>query len=460
MGKISISLRLTLWLSIVFLCGFVVFGAVMWADLSYSLASGRDRTLTRRATRTFDLLYSLRDASPQRRVAKFEEFAEDTPEGNLIRVIDEHGHRLYPGIERPAGFPVPKPGMLTSDRFSNVEFGGRAHRILEHPAVLDSQRVLIVIGGQLTDNRQMVSRFQTGLFAAIPALLAVSALAGYFMSRRVLRPVGRITAAVRSISIGNLCERLPVHGAGDELQCLAETCNDMLARLEASVARINRFTADASHELRSPISFIRMAAEHALRNPKLDTECKQAFQDVLAESTEAGRLLEDMLTLARADASRFELSFARVDLGKLLEDTCEKMRTIAGQKRQTLTVDTGQVPVVIHGDRAHLRRLVSILLDNAVKYTPEGGRIEAALARNGMEARLRVEDNGIGIPAELLPRVFERFFRADPSRSNVDGAGLGLAMAKWIADAHRATLPAESVEGQGSVFTVVFPLDR
>jgi signal transduction histidine kinase len=278
------------------------------------------------------------------------------------------------------------------------------------------------------------------------------------MSRHALEPVDRLTVAVRSISIGNLAGRLPTYKTGDELQRLAETCNDMLARLESAVGRINRFTTDASHELRSPISFVRTVAEYALRNPEIDAESKQAFEEILVESVEAARLLEDMLTLARADAGHSGVLFEPLNLEEIVEDVCRKVRPLAETKRQALALAKANGPIRISGDRSSLRRLVWTLLDNAVKYTPACGRIEVALQNVGPEARVTVRDSGIGIPEAMLPRIFERFFRADPSRGEVDGAGLGLAIAKWIADVHHGVISVQSREGEGTVFAVVFPL--
>jgi signal transduction histidine kinase len=302
----------------------------------------------------------------------------------------------------------------------------------------------------------MLARFTTGLLETIPLLLAATALAGYFMSRRALQPVGELTAAMRSLSIGNLAERLPIGQTGDELQRLAETCNDMLARLETAVAQIKRFTADASHELRSPLSYIFMVSECALRHPNLPEQCREWFEDILAESQDATHLLEDMLVLARADAGHVDIPFERMDLAPLVEDALERGRVPAEIKHHRLNLQCVDGPFEVRGDRASLRRLIWTLVDNAIKYTPERGRVEIQLEGNESQVRLCVRDTGVGIPAHLLPRVFERFFRADPARSQT-GTGLGLAIAKWIADVDQAELIVESEAGAGSVFTVALP---
>ncbi len=338
-----------------------------------------------------------------------------------------------------------------------TEYRGQEFRVLQVPVALGGRKAWIFVAGQLGDNRHLLARYSTGLWAATPVLLILSALFGFFVNKRALQPVDRVTAALRSINIGNLSDRLPVARTGDELQRLAETCNDMLARLEGAVIRINRFTADASHELRSPVSLIRTVSEFALRNPDLPDEAREAFEDVLAESVEAARLLEDMLTLARADAGHVETTFAPVDLREVLREAGESIRPLAEAKQQSLDVCCGSAAAPVLGDRSSLRRLLWTLLDNAVKYTPAGGRIEASLLTGDAGPSISVSDTGIGIPEALLPRVFERFFRADPSRSQVEGAGLGLAIAKWIADMHHATLLVRSRENEGTRFTVGFP---
>jgi signal transduction histidine kinase len=232
----------------------------------------------------------------------------------------------------------------------------------------------------------------------------------------------------------------------------------MLGRLEGAVGRINRFTADASHELRSPVSFIRTLAEYALRNPEIDPESRQGFGEILAEVEEASRLLEDMLTLARADAGQAEVRLEPVELLPVIEEVYEKARPVALRKGQNLRLSSnGLQTAIVQADRSALRRLLWTLLDNAIKYTPDGGRVEIRAEASVRGATVTVKDSGIGIPEDLLPRVFDRFFRADTSRGQTEGNGLGLAIAKWIADCHRANLTVQSTPGHGSSFQVEFP---
>jgi signal transduction histidine kinase len=251
---------------------------------------------------------------------------------------------------------------------------------------------------------------------------------------------------------------LPIGESGDELQRLAETCNDMLARLETAVCQVKRFTADASHELRSPLGYISMVSEYALRNPNLEADSRESFEEILAESNEATRLLEEMLVLARADAGHVDIPFELTDLASLVKDGLERARGAAETKGHDLAFECAGGPFEIRGDRSSLRRLIWTLIDNAIKYTPQGGHVAVRLNGDETHVRLQVRDNGVGIPAPLLPRIFDRFFRADPARSQ-EGTGLGLAIAKWIADVHHADLSVASEMGKGTAFTIVFPVE-
>jgi signal transduction histidine kinase len=298
-----------------------------------------------------------------------------------------------------------------------------------------------------------------GLLASAPILLLISSAGGYLMSRKALKPVDRITATARSISIRNLSERLPVSNTRDELQRLAETCNAMLQRLESAVGQIKQFTADASHELRGPLSFTRTVAEVALRNPHADPESRRAFEDIVEESAKASELLEGMLTLARADSNSFDAVLERVDLAAVVQEACALARPLATERNLTLTISSvAGVSLNVLGDFSSLRRLVWILLDNALKYTPAPGSVDMSLCAEGQSAVLLVRDSGIGIAQADLPHVFDRFYRTDPSRSQVEGSGLGLAIAKWIAEMHHAELSVASMEHEGTTFRVAVPL--
>jgi heavy metal sensor kinase len=430
----------------------------MWIELAVSLAKGRDKTLGNRASRLVALLERSSRDSEEWKGSQFDNFAQATPEGRLIQVFDSGMRRLYPRGSNAAPFPWPKAMQHGSEYQGQAQFQGRVFRVLGRTVIIDGSVFHLFLAGQLEDNRATLARFTEGLLWAVPLVFVVSGLAGYFVSRRALNPVNRLIASVRSISIGNLSRRLPVTDNGDELARLATTCNEMLERLEKAVGQINRFTADASHELRSPLAFIRTVAECALATPNLDQESEEAFTDIVMETKQASKLLEDMLVLARADAGHTDAAFENVNLAPLVSEVAVKNEPLVAERSQHLALRIDVPDAYVMGDSTRLRRLLWILTDNAIKYTPDGGQIELSLRpwKDGVAVAIR--DNGIGIPQSALPHIFERFYRVDAARSQQTGTGLGLAIAKWIADVHQATLEVESEEEKGSIFRITFPL--
>jgi heavy metal sensor kinase len=455
----SISLRLTAWFGGIFFLGWLLFGIAMGLNLHRSLVGERYQTLSRRLVRLEDLLNRNASQSPNDRAADLDEFAQATGNG-LCEVVHADGRLVFPSPSLAAqNFPWPSTRDFRADSFRRISWGTQPYWVLAIPYTLGNEPVYLLAAAPGATDQLILARFLTGLLASIPILLIISSAGGYFLSRRALIPVDRITASARSISITNLSERVPVVRTGDELQRLAETCNAMLERLETAVNRIKQFTADASHDLRGPFSFTRTVAEVALRNPSADPLSRQAFADIVDESARAAVLLENLLTLARADADRGNAVLAPVNLAAIVEEACEMARPIAGERSHTLSLTLGANRLVsVLGDLANLRRLFWILLDNAFKYTPSPGHIDVSLTTTAREATVVVRDNGIGIPESALPRIFDRFYRADPSRSQVEGSGLGLSIARWIADTHRARLSVASVEHAGTTVRIAFPL--
>ena len=293
---------------------------------------------------------------------------------------------------------------------------------------------------------------------AVPLFLLLSALGGCAISSRALKPVDDITRTAQSISIEDLSHRLDVPATGDELERLAATWNGMLERLETAVSQLRQFTADASHELRTPTAVIRTTAELALRRERPAAEYRQALRKVMAEAGRMTRLVEDLLTLARTDGNLDAPPVSPVDLPDLVRDVCQDYRVLSEAKQLQFDWAVPATHVAVNGSEPALRRLLVVLLDNAIKFTPAGGKVSVSLHEDSGAAWLEVADTGVGISESALPHIFDRFYRADPSRSrNAGGYGLGLSVAKWIADRHHAGIEVESTEDTGSVFRVSFP---
>jgi heavy metal sensor kinase len=289
-------------------------------------------------------------------------------------------------------------------------------------------------------------------------LVLLACLLGYWLSGRALAPVNRIIETAGLIGAQNLSSRLEVPKPRDELRRLTETLNAMLARIEASFKSITQFTADASHDLRTPVAVIRATAEITLRKPRAQEEYRRALSTILETSVDTSELLENLLTLARADAGAAGMEMRPLDLAEHVQKARERAALLGLEKALDVTATTPREPVWVKADAIAIDRLLLILLDNAVKYSPSGGRCEIALSQSETHAQITVRDSGEGIPESELTNIFDRFYRVDRVRSkNTGGAGLGLAIARWITEMHGGTIAAKSTLGAGSVFQIKLP---
>jgi two-component system, OmpR family, heavy metal sensor histidine kinase CusS len=304
----------------------------------------------------------------------------------------------------------------------------------------------------------VLGAFTSVLLLSTPFILALATVCGLWLGRPALAPVARITDDARAIGESNLSARLAVPESRDELQQLSETLNEMLDRIEHSFTRTKQFTSDASHELRAPMTLIYTAAQYSLRLERSREELVESMQKILRESQRTAALIDDLLLLARGDAGREPPELTVVDAVPLVRDIAQQATAMAAARgvHVDLRLEAGTLPVNAH--EPHLRRLLLILVDNALKFTPSGGRVKMTGSTDAREVTISVADTGIGIAPDDLPHVFERFWRADKVRSReAGGTGLGLAIAKQIAEQHGAHLGVQSEVGRGSVFTVRLP---
>lgn len=305
--------------------------------------------------------------------------------------------------------------------------------------------------------------FVATMVLVAPLLLGLSVLFAYVIAGRAFRPIDRIIDQVEAITDGrSLHRRLAIGAAGDELARLSSTLNAFIERIDTSFGALRRFTADASHELKTPLTVMRADVERAMSPMFTPTEQAIALEEALQQLTRMADLVDSLLTLARADEGRFDLYREPVELAPLAREVVETARLLG--EEGSLTIDAPVIDdVQVMGDLTRLRQLFLNLVTNAIKYTPSGGRVEIMLMRNATDAVLSVRDTGIGIAAADLPYVFERFWRADRVRSRASergGFGLGLAICHWIAQAHGGTLAVQSRLGRGSTFTVTLPVSE
>ena len=343
----------------------------------------------------------------------------------------------------------------------DLEVRDKRLRIYSSRIEVRAEPYTIQVAAPVDELAEALERYRLTLLLLIPAVLIVASGGGYWMSRRALAPIDRIIRDAQSIGSQSLQTRLNVPMTGDELQRLSETLNDMLERLEQAFRRITQFTADASHELRTPVAVIRTTAELALRKQRSTSEHEAALRDILAQSERTTELIESLLTLARADTGKHGLHYSQVSLAEAISESVETGRRLAFGKGLTFATAIAEQDLVVTGDAQALGRLALILIDNAVKYTPAPGKVELRLMKGGGSVILEVRDTGIGIPPKDVPHIFERFYRADPARgAESGGVGLGLAIAHWIVQAHRGEIAVESKLEEGSIFRVSLPLER
>jgi two-component system, OmpR family, sensor kinase len=367
----------------------------------------------------------------------------------------------------------------------DLTLGGERFRARVLQAEVGGSGVAIVSMESLERERELLQDIRTTLLWVIPITLLIASAGGYFLARKSLAPVVGMSEKAALIGAQNLHERLPVQNPRDELGYLASTFNGLLERLDRSFEQQRRFMADASHELRSPVAIIRGEAEVALSQARPPEEYRESLAIALDEARRLSQIVDDLFTLARADAGEYPLRPRDFYLEELAADCVRAARTMAAARGITLSYEPdGEMP--IHADEALVRRLAMNLLDNAIKYTPPGGKIGVACVRSGREYSLSVRDTGPGIPSEARDRIFERFFRLDPARmrpalahagqansssgtsgaagppietaaAGTAGAGLGLAIARWIAEAHHGRLILLQSDSSGSTFAAFLP---
>lgn len=379
--------------------------------------------------------------------------------GAIFEVSDaEHGVLFRsPAFESPqAKLPVaPETGSL----FLTTNLALRQYRIAIERFTVAGQTFEIHAAVPTEPFDQALDNFRDIEKRTLPILAIVASLFGYWLSSRALAPVNRIIESAGHIGVESLSRRLELPRANDELRRLTETLNAMLDRIEKSFKRITQFTADASHDLRTPVAIIRASSELALRRQRTEDEYRDALARILATSSETSELLEQLLTLARADAGSAGLEMRLVDLSAHVRRAKEHALSLAESKDLNCTASIPDAPVIVKADGTAIDRLLLILVDNAVKYTPSGGHCHIELVHSGHNAEVLVTDDGIGIEERDLEHVFERFYRADRARARASGgAGLGLSIAKWITEVHGGTIEAQSKSGEGSTFKVRLPI--
>lgn len=460
MKRLSIGVRLTLWYLVIFALGEVVFGVGMWFILRDSLFDMVDDDLESQVDDLSRLLSTQSKDVPLARLqALMKEAYGSEHWGDYLAVYSHSGQPIYVSASLQAHPSVVPPAQdVQKTEFTTRMIDGRHFRFAFEKLPVNGVVYVVETGLTADDAFDTLRLFRSYLLMFAPLLLLIAAGGGYWMSRRALAPVDALVRTARDVSGTNLSTRLEKLHTGDELQRLSDTLNEMLDRIEAAFSRITQFTADASHELRTPVSLIRTEAELSLRRGRSQNEYQDSLRHILLEAERTTALIEQLLSLARADAGRETLQMQPVDLSTVLQGVADAWKQVAAIRDLRFSTHLPHSDAFVAGDESLLRRLADILLDNAFKYTPAPGSVSLSLERREHFAAITVQDSGIGIPQDEQGKIFERFYRVDKSRSRAQGGnGLGLSIAQWIVSQHHGSIVVESRPGEGATFHVELP---
>jgi len=455
----SIRLRLTLWYVLLLALILAGFSAGIYLTLRHNLYANLDDSL---ATRANDLLplVSYEDAGP----TLSQNVSANSPDlgEQFVRVYDSSGRLTFDSSGEAGTVPLDAEGVRRAlaggTTTQGITGAGEPFRVRIVP-IEQNGRVAgaLEVGRAADDLSDTLRSLLLILGIAYPVTLAVAGVGGLFLAGRALSPVDKLTRLARRISAEDLSQRLNLHLPDDELGRLARTFDEMITRLEDAFQRQRQFTADSSHELRTPLTAIKGQVEVALTRPREPAAYRDVLQAVNEEVDRLIRLVGSLLTLARADAGQIPITSEAVNLPDVVTAAVEQVRPAAAQRNVDLEVAPGP-PVMLQGDEDLLLQLLLNLLDNAIKYTPSGGRVTAGWGTTSAQVELWVRDTGAGLAPEHVPHIFDRFYRVDKARSRAEGgAGLGLSICRWIAEAHGGAMSVESAPGQGSTFTLRLP---
>jgi heavy metal sensor kinase len=379
-----------------------------------------------------------------------------SPKKTYIQVADRKGAILYRSISLGED-------TLRLDQELKRDTSVLAYTWLNEQSVrvaaMREKNFTFLVGYPTAELREAIENLFSIFLILVPIALVVSIVGGLYLANKALRPVDEVTTSARRITAENLDKTIPPRKVDDEIGRLISTFNEMIQRLNGSFAQVKQFSADASHELRTPLTVMRGEIELALRNPKSPEEYRRVLESTMEEIVRMSSIIENLLTLAKADQGTHEVNLSEVNLGSLMQELYDDSEVLAEGKHIRVSLAKND-PITIVGDKVRLRQLFLNIIDNAIKYTPDGGAVTLSVERRNGAAVFQVSDTGIGISPEDITRVFDRFYRVDKARSReIGGTGLGLSIAKWIAELHRGKISVQSEVDKGSVFTVELPIN-
>ena len=455
-----ISTKITLIFAICFIALLALSNILAWFGVYYALYQQAENAILFSMNNTEKLLEALEENVN----LNIEYVRDPLVPGVVLRVVNAQGEVFidtdshYLSIEKFESGIMKEPPIWKNKDMEVSEYKNAIIYRAKMDFTHDGETVTLQFFRTITAQKGMFEQL-INLLIVIDIIGFIFAIGtGYFISRKILKPISTMTKTAQNIAIENMNSRIPVNPVNDELNDLAGTFNNMLDRLQVGITQQQRFVSDASHELRTPATVIRGYSDLLMRWGSSDPEILQESIDAInSEAENMQQLIEQLLFLARSDQNRQPLNKEPLDLSKIVEDVFHKMRQVTHTHKVKLTQND---KAVIFADKVTIRQMLRIFLENAIKYTPKGGSVTIRSVKNGNYIKLSVSDTGIGIAEENQQKIFERFYRVNASHSKreVSGTGLGLSIAKWIADQHNMTIELESQLGEGTTISVIIPI--
>ena len=453
----SIRVRLTSWYSVVLFLMLVVYATATFVAVRHEFYEQFDDQLHDEFEAAEG---ALAPAQEGRIIWSGDRHHDPDAEARAIEVWSAAGELMYRSDGWPALPPIVPAAAAGGYRYESVDASGHRWRTLTAVTIAGGRSIVLRVSRSEDQLRRQLWEIVVVLVLGLPLVVALSGAGGYVLARRALTPIDHLGSEARRITADRLHERLSVPNQHDEIGRLATVINETFARLESSFEQLRRFTADASHELRTPLAVIRGTGEVALSDARTVSECKEAIGSILEEVDRLTNLVDTLLRLSHGDAGTVRLSRESVDLAELAREVVGSLAILAEERNQRVSVEITD-GVVITADRLVLREAITNVVDNAIKYSPQGSTITIRVAFDGRDAVLTVSDEGPGIPGQHRERIFDRFFRIDEARSrDRGGTGLGLAIAKWAVEVNGGRISVADAPARGSTFRITIPADR
>ena len=456
----TIRVRLIAWYVFSLGCAHLLLASVLYQTVSTRLHHELDQRLLTYSTCLVELLPQHRQLNLAEVIGEMAELTALGPD-LYVRVVDHSGHLIYEAADLPPELAakLQAASQTAAGHPATLRLSGHGLWRMVRRDAQENGKPLYVghVAIPLRGVHQALAKLLVILLLIVPAILLLSSVGAWLLLNRALTPLREAIQTAQVIQAKDFSQRLHVPKTGDEVQALAETFNEMIERLQRSFERMQQFISDASHELRTPLTVLKGEIELGLNTCPRAGHC-EILEACSSEISRMSRLVETLLFLSNADVEKVALNLKPVHLDRLMEEMAEEAQILAEPKHIHVELING-AGAILHGDEMKLRRLLLNLSDNAVKYTPEGGQVVFRSQSEDGYAEIQVTDTGIGIEAQDLVRIFDRFYRVDKSRSRGEGGyGLGLAICKWIAEAHGGTIRVESSPGKGSTFSVRLPV--